>query len=483
MRRCSLRAHRRAPKHDVNDVVAYIALFLLTTVFGLIGISSLLAFLKDRRIATFVLGTVTLAMGATAGYFAINRPAIQREQSRIDTFIDAASNGDINTVRTMLAAHPELANVEQVASLKSRFGGARGQTMFVVNRPLRAAAEKLHADVVALLLDHGADANGKISSGETALHAVGAGYPKDPNGVRVKIIDLLIAHGANVNAITTRSKRTPLHENAKDAKAVADLIAHGADVNARDDGGRTPLLHASIGPMDSSESVKILLDHGADIVARDNSGDTAFLHAATSGNVRVMETLLSRDATAKASNNDGDTALHKFVSYNYLAGLRSYDTLALLCSCGLSPAARNRNGKTPVDLIRDLERGESDATRRKQFEQEINFLSHCDRFVKATKEQRKFLVAQMSCEDKVEDGCARLAWCYDTGSGVAVDRTRAAALYKPACDAGADWTCYNLGILYEAGDGVPQDNATAINYYRKACDAGDPDGCKKAKTR
>ena len=466
----------------MNDAVTYVALFVLASVFGLIGISSLFAFLRDRKLSTFFLGAVTLAMGTTAAYFAINRPAIQREQKRIDDFINAASNGDINTVRTMLASHPELANVEQVASLKSRMTGARGQTMFVVNRPLRAAAEKLHDDIVQLLLDHGADANGKVSNGETPLHVVGAGYPDDPNGLRVKIIDLLVSHGANVNAVTTRSKKTPLHENAKDAKAVEYLIAHGADVNARDDSGITPLLRASGGVMDHSDAVKTLLDHGADIFARDNAGETAVMKASAAANLPVLELLLSRGAPAKAANSDGATALHEFATYDFLSGLRSYDTLALLCSTGLSAGTRDRNGKTPVDLLRDRERGENDATRRKQLEATITFLSKCDRFVKATKDQRKFFVAQTSCDDGLEDGCARLAWCFDTGTGVAVNRARAAELYKPACDAGRIWTCYNLGILYEAGDGVPKDRTAAINYYRKACDAGDPDACKKTKT-
>lgn len=467
----------------MNDAVAYVGLFLLASVFGLVAISAFLAFLKDRRLATFVLGAVTLAFSLTAGYFGVNRPAIQREQKRIDDFINAASNGDTNTVRTMLASHPELANVEQVASLKSRFGGARGQTMFVVNRPLRAAAEKLHDDVVALLLEHGADANGKVSNGETALHVVGAGYPADPNGVRVKIIDLLVSHGANVNAVTARSKKTPLHENAKDAKAVEYLIAHGADVNARDEGGRTPLLRAVGGVRDDSDAVKALLDHGSDIFARDNSGETVVMKAAVSANAPVLELLVSRGAPAKAANSEGATALHEFAAYDFLSGLRSYDTLALLCSCGLSAGARDHNGKTPADLLRDRERTESDAIRRKEYEATIKFLSQCDRLANATKEQRKFFVAQSSCDDGVDDGCARLAWCYDTGTGVAVNRTRAAELYKPACDSGRIWTCYNLGILYEEGDGVAKDRGKATAYYRKACDAGDADACKKSTGR
>jgi len=465
----------------VNDVVAYVALFLLAAVFGLVAISAFLAFLRDRRLSTFVLGAITFAFALTAGYFGVNRPAIQRENKRIDDFINAAANGDIHTVRTMLASHPELANVEQVASLKSRMSGPRGQTMFVVNRPLRAAAEKLHDDIVQLLLERGADANGKVANGETPLHVVGAGYPDDPDGKRVKIIALLVTHGANVNAVTARSKYTPLHQNAKDAKAVEYLIAHGADVNARDDSGRTPLLRAVGGVMDDSDAVKTLLDHGADIFARDNSGDTAVMKAASAANLPVLELLVSRGAPAKATNSEGASALHEFATYDVLSGMRSYDTLALLCSCGLSAGARDHNGKTPADLLRDRERGESDAKRRKQLEATIKFLSQCDRFAKTTKEQRKFFVAQTSCDDGNDDGCARLAWCYDTGTGVAVNRIRAAELYKPACDSGKIWTCYNLGILYEEGDGVAKDRGKAIAYYRKACDAGDADACKKSE--
>jgi ankyrin repeat protein len=468
----------------VNEVVAYVALFLLASVFGGVGISALLAFLKNRSLTMFLLGAVALGFGITAAYFGVNRQSIQREQKRIDDFVSAAGAGDLATVRQMLSAHPELANVEQVGSISSHFAGAHGQTMFVVNRPLRAAAEGLHDDVVALLLERGADPNGKIDGGETPLHAVGNKITYDDDKAsarRAKIIDLLIGRGANVNA-RKQGQATPLIENAHDPKAVERLLAHAADVNARDESGRTPLLSAATPVWDTSESVKQLLDHGADILARDNEGRTAVLHAATSANLPVLDLLISRGAPAKAIDRGGDNVLHTFATYDWLSGLRSYDALALLCSCGLHPDARNHAGKRPVEILRDRERTETDPARRKQFEQTSHFLAQCDRFASVSKEQRNFIASETACADGVADGCARLAWCYDTGTGTAVNRSRAADLYKLACDAGKIWTCYNLGILYEQGDGVAKDRTMAITFYRKACDAGDADACKKTGT-
>jgi len=101
------------------------------------------------------------------------------------------------------------------------------------------AAEEGDLARVQRLIEHGADVNGKVLYGETALHrAAGKGH-KD-------IVGLLIAKGGDVNAKMTELGGTPLHEvvDANHVDVAELLIAKGADINAKDDHGRTPLYRA-----------------------------------------------------------------------------------------------------------------------------------------------------------------------------------------------------------------------------------------------
>jgi len=86
--------------------------------------------------------------------------------------------------------------------------------------PLHCAVWKGHADVVAFLLDAGADVNAQNENdhwGTTPLHAAA-------HGNQAAIAQLLIDHGADVNA-KDREGRTPLfHTTFHKAKAVARLL-------------------------------------------------------------------------------------------------------------------------------------------------------------------------------------------------------------------------------------------------------------------
>jgi ankyrin repeat protein len=77
-----------------------------------------------------------------------------------------------------------------------------------LNSPLASAAYDARVDAVRLLLEAGANPNQTDESGVTALHAVNMIGKEDHEG-NTSIIEMLIDHGANVNAMTT-SGWTPL---------------------------------------------------------------------------------------------------------------------------------------------------------------------------------------------------------------------------------------------------------------------------------
>lgn len=137
--------------------------------------------------------------------------------------------------------------------------------------PLHAAIDHDATDVAGLLLDKGADVAAKDESGAAPIHAVvqhahqaledlaltaaarrpadgadgaDAGGPTADDILRraKKMVDLLVAHGADVNAKTARGD-TALHLATWDAtRPLAEaLIAKGADVSAQDTRGKTAL--------------------------------------------------------------------------------------------------------------------------------------------------------------------------------------------------------------------------------------------------
>jgi ankyrin repeat protein len=141
------------------------------------------------------------------------------------------------------------------------------------------AAESLHTDIVALLLDAGVDIAVADRFGETALHRV-ADLRRADGERAVRAAELLIDRGAPVDA-HNRDDVTALHQavRARNLAVVELLLARGADANARDKRGSTPLHRAvsSTGAggtagVDAAPFVAALLAHGANPDQRDDRG-------------------------------------------------------------------------------------------------------------------------------------------------------------------------------------------------------------------
>ena len=175
--------------------------------------------------------------------------------------------------------------------------------------PLHWAARGNAPDVVAFLLEHGANLEPLTKSLQTPLHWAAR---VDASGA----IAELISRGANIEArskpwvlrvlVISKSRRvvdlddldgsyTPLHMavQADAAKAVSVFLENGANPDARDNGGSTPLHSAILN--DNREIAVELVKYGADLHAVNKAGKTP-LEMAASGDDFVFVDALQKAA-------------------------------------------------------------------------------------------------------------------------------------------------------------------------------------------
>ncbi len=195
---------------------------------------------------------------------------------------------------------------------------------------LADAAQKGDSARVRLLLDGGVDPNAQNSTGLSPLmYAAGSG--------RLAVVNALIAKGAEVNARSS-SDFSPLMYAASSGHlaVVKALILKGAQIGALDgDSGLTSLsltksapvaqllvekgadVNAKTGklrrtPLMSVKNVsvaEVLIVNGADMNAQDDQGWTPLMVAAFSGQLPIVQLLLSKGASVHAVDNRGNSAL------------------------------------------------------------------------------------------------------------------------------------------------------------------------------
>lgn len=166
---------------------------------------------------------------------------------------------------------------------------------------LQCAAAAAQEQVAQLLVARGADVNAITSGGKSALYA--AAEMGNPNIVR-----LLIDNGARVGSRPGAKGVLQAAASKGHREIVQLLIARGADVNGLSHDGRSALYAAA----ESAEldTVKFLIDNGADIHSRPTRALSALHSAARMGHARTVQLLLDSGMDVDGHSDDGTTALH-----------------------------------------------------------------------------------------------------------------------------------------------------------------------------
>jgi ankyrin repeat protein len=271
--------------------------------------------------------------------------------------------------------------VEEGYSAVARFLLENGAEVNAVGKfgrtPLHLASAAGYADFVKLLIKYDATVNVLDTFGYTPLHYAAAagnlftlaeiiaeelfeeymggrtlnicafGHTSSHDEDYTDIVEMLLIHGANVNAKNNKGV-TPLHIAVLlgAVKIVKMLIRYGAYVNARDDEGNTPLHYATYiahwrALVNLPDKVKLLLENCADSTLRNSRGISA---------LDLAEQLAVNPPKYKIIDTDGkiiDTAeIAKIIFImmrsrcGTISGGKGSDSVAVVCPyCG-KPAYR-----------------------------------------------------------------------------------------------------------------------------------------------
>ena len=191
-----------------------------------------------------------------------------------DEIHDAARDGDLQTVKRLLAADPELVNARDTRQMTALHHASRG----------------IHPVVVIILVAHGADVTLEDVNGVTALHSLAY------RGA-AELVALMIARGAEVDARFV-GERAAIHLAVAtgDATVVEVLLANGGEVNLVDAMGNSPLLIASADG--SADMATLLIEGGAAIDQANSRGDTPLTVAHREGHTEIVELLMANGADA-----------------------------------------------------------------------------------------------------------------------------------------------------------------------------------------
>jgi Ankyrin repeats (3 copies) len=178
----------------------------------------------------------------------------------------AAGLGFRDLAERFIVEHPEHVN-------------ARGGTH---ETPMHAAVNAGRANILSLLIEHGADMEGQSIYGWTPLHRAALSYG------RVQVGQCLLDLGADINnqddLLDTPLILAVLGGHVEFARM---LLERGAVIDAREISGKTALhwaIHFRL-----IRAVQLLLDHGADVNVRDNDGNTPSKLASLNGHEEIVK--------------------------------------------------------------------------------------------------------------------------------------------------------------------------------------------------
>ncbi|XP_044763577.1 putative ankyrin repeat protein RF_0381 isoform X2 [Coccinella septempunctata] len=203
-------------------------------------------------------------------------------------------------------------------------------------------------EIAITLLEHVTDLDQPIEfvRRKTAMHCAA-------QRGNLEVLAYLIEKGANVNA-TMDFGFSPLHlaVTQSDSDVVKMLLEHGADVNAANDHGET-VIHWALNFKHCHRHIHVLLEYDVDLSAVNENGRTPlhqFMYK-RADSVSICEKMLSKGCDTMARDNAGNTPLHSLAwSYSSTRPYPASKLAAMLIRNGTDPNAQNFDGYTALHV-------------------------------------------------------------------------------------------------------------------------------------
>ena len=270
----------------------------------------------------------------------------------LDKGVDIFSTTDFGINVLHLAAaggHEGLVNILLNKGFKVDLKVEKGRGL----TPLMFASCMGHANIVALLLENGADLKLTDNDDNSALcHAAARGHDS--------VAGILLDNGADPKFKNPENGWSPLHHASHNghAKVVKKLLKHGSDVNSLSLDGLSSLFRAAAGGY--PEVVRLLLQNGADPNVKVEDGWTPLGAAAWKDRVEVVQVLMESDELDMEARmgSTGRTALKiavdlKLERITQLLLTKGADIWAT-DNCGESPLSSTRKNRYSSHSIRRL---------------------------------------------------------------------------------------------------------------------------------
>eukprot|EP00794_Sanderia_malayensis_P005571 gene5571-6259_t len=198
---------------------------------------------------------------------------------------------------------------------------------------LHRAAQNGHVNICKILLQNGADASITSLQGYVAAQI-------GPESVQKILL------GAQDNSSSDTNKQ--ILEAAKSGDiSILKMLTTSQNVNCEDvDGRHSTPLHFAAG-FNKLDVVQFLLQNSADVHAKDKGGLVPLHNACSYGHYEVAEMLVKHGANVNAAD------LWKFTPLHEAAAKGKFEICKLLLKHGADPQKKNRDGHTPLDLVKD----------------------------------------------------------------------------------------------------------------------------------
>ncbi|KXG47156.1 ATPase inhibitor, IATP, mitochondria [Penicillium griseofulvum] len=280
---------------------------------------------------------------ASALHWAATKGQLRTAQESIRQGAEIESK-NIQTGRSPLIQSTHCGHADIVALLLAH--GANPHAKGGWGLPLDAitlAVAHNKAAVAKILLDNGVDVN-STGSRASLLHLAAEKRPTS----REAVARVLIEKGAKMESMNSL-KQTPLQVACQSGsvEVARCLIESGAEFNIRDRSGMS-LLH--LASSNGVETAKLLVEKGADIEAKDEKGETPLHVACWSGQVETAAFLLDKGAKIEAQSTKGNTPLLRGVLWENTVckNLNPPSVAALLLERGADPGRGNDCNITPL---------------------------------------------------------------------------------------------------------------------------------------